>query len=135
MVVTRVGFLVDAFLEALVAAEPARFAQYIAQLAIPRIGEGDFLREMLRAIDVLEATAWEEIVSQSEANAAIRRLRLLVQTTDAARDQLARSYRAHIRLLERELQGLIDVVHELAPRSALRLRLSRLAKYFTIVCE
>jgi len=135
MLVTRVGFLVDAFQGALVAGEPARFARYVAKLAISRIGEGSFLREMLRTLDVLETTTWDQIVSETEASAAIPRLRLLVRTTSAAREQLARSYRAHTRLAEREIDELIHVVRELAPRSALRLRLSRLAKYFTIICE
>ncbi len=138
----RVGFLVDAFQDALVHGDPARFAHYLANLSIRRIGEGHFLDEMSLTLGVLEATTWDQVVARAEASpepvdpaATIARLRDVTRTIGAARDQLARSYRAHARLSEREIDRLVDVMHEVAPRSTLRLRLSRLAPYFTMVCD
>ena len=138
----RVGFLVDAFQDALVHADPGRFAHYLANLSIRRVGEGHFLDEMTLTLAVLEATTWEQVVERAQASpepvdpaTTIARLRDVTRTVGAARDQLARSYRAHARLSERELDRLVEVIREVAPSSGLRLRLSRLAPYFTMVCD
>jgi hypothetical protein len=130
----RVDFLVDAFQAALVAGDPAEFAHYVANLSIRRIGEGRFLEEMTVALAAIEATTWSLVVAEADPAAAIPRLRDLVRTVGAARDQLARSYRARARLSDREIDRLLAMFRGVAPRAGLQLRLSRLAPYFTMVC-
>lgn len=112
LLLRRCRALVDAFLEA-AHGDAAALARHVRNITEERIGEGYYLSEIQRALNALEARAWEAAVNGSNVADLVSHLTLIRDAVGQAKDNLARIYLAHkeqadatIARLEREIEEL-----------------------------
>lgn len=102
--------------EALAAAardEPDRFLDYMRHLAEERASAGYQLRELQRALSLLEERAWELILAQSSIRTLEKNLTALRRLIGGGRDELARTYLAHKEEAEATVAELRQEIEEL----------------------
>jgi hypothetical protein len=112
LLLRRCGALVDAFLEA-ARGDASALAVHVRNITEERIGEGYYLSEIQRALNALEARAWEAAVNGSNVADLVTHLTLIRDAVGQAKDDLARIYLAHkeraeatVARLEREIEEL-----------------------------
>lgn len=112
LLLRRCRLLIEAFLST-ADGDPNALARHVRKITEERIGEGYYLSEIQRALNALEARAWDAAINGSSVADLVGHLTLIRDAIGQAKDDLARIYLAHkeqadatIARLEREIAEL-----------------------------
>ncbi len=97
----------NAFLDSIQSNSPKHFYEYMEKLAQQRSDQGYSLREVQEAVNIVEQSIWDHLVSEKPAHFdLIEMLKITVYFFGQAKDHLAQVYLQRAQEAQADLQGL-----------------------------